>query len=68
MLDSRAALEAVFRLGCDATFEFIRSNPQGGPLLHVMAKARGAAIEALVALVNVDPADAEHVRKLQNEV
>lgn len=68
MLDNRTALEAVFRLGCDTHLEFVRGKNGGGPLLYVLVKAREDAIEALCALVNADPADVEHVRKLQNEV
>ncbi len=40
----------------------------GGPVAHILKRARGEAAEALAALIVVDPTQVEEIRKLQNEV
>lgn len=60
-------MRAAVRLAHDIDLEFLRERKDAGPLFVFMYRARGDAIDALVALASVDPANTEQVRKLQNE-
>lgn len=67
-IDQKAAMHAAFRLAVDVNLEFVAQKTKRGPLFVVMVLARQDAIQAMQALVHVDPGKPEDVRKLQNEV
>lgn len=64
----KTALQALVHVSALAELELFRSKYKSSPLMHVLLAARRDAIDAMKGLVNVDPADTEGVRKLQNEV
>lgn len=65
--EHRIANEALLRLAAATEIELLH-DAKRGPLASVLLRAREDAVENLAALVKVDPAKTEHVRKLQNEV
>src|SRR4051812_2940904 len=67
-IDQKAAMHAAFQLAVNVNLEFVAQKTKKGPLFFVMVLARQDAIQALQALVHVDPDKPEDIRKLQNEV
>lgn len=69
-VDHRTALQALVRLAADTDLEIFAKGrgDRESPLMAVLLACRNDALAALVELVRVDPANAESVRKLQNEV
>lgn len=65
----KAVLQSIARLSMEAELElFHGAQTKDSPLMAVLLSTREAAAAALDAMVKVDPADTEAVRKLQNEV
>lgn len=44
------------------------TTDKGGPIVYLFVAARAEAIEAMRALIDVDPTDTRAVMRLQNEV
>lgn len=63
----RAASEAMIRVAAATEVEMLHEAKRG-PLAHALLQSRRDAIEAMVGLAKVNPADPEQIRKLQNEI
>jgi hypothetical protein len=59
------AMQRVVRASAEIEVALLEKN---NPIVHVLSKAKKAAVAAIVQLVDVDPSNVENVRKLQNEV
>ncbi len=69
MLDalSSAALDRAVTLSADVEIQ-LKGGGGRAPVLALLAKARAAAVTAIVKLAEVDPEDPKAVRALQNDI